>query len=273
VIPRVLHYCWLSGAPWDELTRRCFESWERHLGSFDFRLWDASRLPTDVRFLNRMLAGGDWAYASDYIRLRALYEEGGIYLGLDVEVIRSLEPLLADRAFLGYEDASPALLGCHVIAAEPRHPFIRRCMDFYEQSWKLRWSFPPTMPRIVTDVARRHFGYSTYASEGQTLTEGVRVHPAHYFSPLGYRDRRIEGHARYATVQEGTYALHHWRHGWSWLHAPLQTAVPRVPWLFMTLRDWWFILRELGVARASRGMARTSLRAAKDAPFDGTHGE
>lgn len=245
MIPKVVHYCWLSGAPWDPLTTRCFESWQYHLRDFDFRLWDRPSVPSDVPFLDRMLATGDWAFASDYLRLHALDTVGGVYLDLDVEVLRTFTPLLDQRAFVGYEDADPARLACHVIGAEPGHPFVRACLQFYRRSWRLSLSFPPTMPRIVTRVARRQFGYARYEPGGQFLRDGVRVHPAHFFTPISYRQRDLGDGDRRASVRQDTYALHHWQHGWSWLEQPLRQALPKVPWLFMDAADWRFVLRRL----------------------------
>ena len=257
MIPKIVHYCWLSGEPWDALTTRCFESWEKHLGDFAFRLWDRQAVPPGVPFLDRMLAGGDWAFASDYLRLHALYTEGGIYLDLDVEVLRSFTPLLQQRAFVSYEDAARARLACHVIGAEPGHPFVAACLRCYQRSWRLRLSFPPTMPRIVTAVARDQFGYGRYEPDGQDLREGLRVHPARYFTPVSNRERQLGEAQRRASAAADTYALHHWRHGWSWLDRPLAQAIPKVPWLFMNPGDWRFVLRRLVWDRLRAGLSAT----------------
>lgn len=245
MIPKIVHYCWLSGAPWDALTKRCFQTWRHHLPDFEFRLWDRASVPAGVPFLDRMLAHGDWAFASDYLRLYALYTFGGVYLDLDVEVLRPFAPLLDQRAFVGYEDDDPARLACHVMAAEPGHPFVHACLEFYRRSWRLGWSFPPTMPRIVTGVARRRFGYHGYEPGGRLLRDGLRVYPARYFTPVSYRERHLPEAERRARAGDDSFALHHWRHGWSWLDQPLRQALPRVPWLFMGARDWRFVLRRL----------------------------
>ena len=45
-----------------------------------------------------------YAFAADYIRLYALYNYGGIYLDMDVEVLKPYGDLLKLRTMLGYEN-------------------------------------------------------------------------------------------------------------------------------------------------------------------------
>ena len=40
-----------------------------------------------------------WAYVSDYARMDIIYNEGGIYLDTDVELIKDLEDLLYQKVF------------------------------------------------------------------------------------------------------------------------------------------------------------------------------
>ena len=44
-----------------------------------------------------------WAFAADYIRMYALYKEGGIYLDSDVKVLKSFDPFLHHRFFSSME--------------------------------------------------------------------------------------------------------------------------------------------------------------------------
>lgn len=44
-----------------------------------------------------------WAFVSDYARLKIIYDEGGIYLDTDVELIKSLDDLLEEECFLATE--------------------------------------------------------------------------------------------------------------------------------------------------------------------------
>lgn len=50
---------------------------------------------------------------SDYVRLWALYHDGGIYMDVDIEVYKSFNDLLVYSAFAGYEGSknSPVMMG------------------------------------------------------------------------------------------------------------------------------------------------------------------
>ena len=44
-----------------------------------------------------------YAFACDYIRLYAVYHYGGIYMDMDVEVVKSFNDILHKDYLLGYE--------------------------------------------------------------------------------------------------------------------------------------------------------------------------
>ena len=60
-----------------------------------------------------------WAFVTDYVRLRVVYEYGGIYFDTDVELVKKIDFLLKYSAFFGFENkkyicaicAAPSILG------------------------------------------------------------------------------------------------------------------------------------------------------------------
>lgn len=81
MIPKIVHYCWLSGEPYPEGIQRCIDSWHKYLPDYEFRLWDMNAVKDiDNVFLQEALQERVWAFAVDYVRLYALYHFGGIYL-------------------------------------------------------------------------------------------------------------------------------------------------------------------------------------------------
>ena len=90
MIPKIIHYTWFSGDEMPQIVNECMASWERHLPDYEFRLWDMDAIKDiDAVFLREALSVKKWAYAADYVRLYALYHEGGIYLDTDVMVYKS----------------------------------------------------------------------------------------------------------------------------------------------------------------------------------------
>ena len=109
MIPKIIHYVWLGNDPLPEEMRKCMESWHRWMPDYQFMCWNNNDLPkVNSIFAKEAYSVGKWAFASDVLRLFALYEYGGIYLDTDVDVKRSFDSLLdnADVAYILKEIAN-----------------------------------------------------------------------------------------------------------------------------------------------------------------------
>lgn len=179
-IPKLIHFCWLSGDERPLKVEQCLASWQRHLEDYEIAIWDHESFDIgSVPFVEEACVANRWAYAADYIRLWALYHYGGIYLDSDVYVHQSLDPFLKHRVFSSVEfhtqmfyddlkrkdkldDMAGMGIEAAVIGAEAGHPFIKACLDRYKG---LHFSDRPgfmadvMLPRIMTGVAVERFGY------------------------------------------------------------------------------------------------------------------
>lgn len=138
MIPKVIHYCWFSNEPYPDLVKRCIRSWKRMLPDYELRLWDGNSFDWDsVPYVKEGMAARKWAVASDYVRLYALYTEGGIYLDSDVEVLESFDQFLNNKFFTGTEpyiidDEIRYDLECAIMGSEKGHPFLKEALDYYQ---------------------------------------------------------------------------------------------------------------------------------------------
>jgi hypothetical protein len=126
-----IHYCWFGTALPEEIADRTHR-WLFTNPGWQLKEW--SRLPNDssrCQYVCESYAHGDWAYCSDYVRLKALYDYGGVYLDTDVEVFKSFDRLMDGNLHVGY--MHNCALGTAVLASPPRHPVIRDLLVFYEQ--------------------------------------------------------------------------------------------------------------------------------------------
>jgi len=199
MIPKTIHYCWFGGSELPELCKRCVSSWENNLADYEIKLWDESSLPSGVPFLSDMLKQKKWAFVSDYMRLYALYHEGGIYFDTDIEVISNFDDLLDCSCFLGEESNGRATTG--VIAAEAGHPYIKACMDLMEERHRRNLEY-----LIAPEIAC--LGLKGYENE-------VVVYPPEYFYPYNpYDASKSTSVLMFSDITRHTKAIHHWNHGW-----------------------------------------------------------
>ena len=106
MIPKIIHYCWFGRNPKPKLAEKCIKSWKKYCPEYEIIEWnednyDLSSAPLYVR---QAYEAKRWAFVTDYIRLQVIYENGGIYLDTDVELRKSLDPLLVHQAYFGFED-------------------------------------------------------------------------------------------------------------------------------------------------------------------------
>ncbi len=43
MIPKIIHFCWLSGDRYQDNIAACISSWKEKLPDYEIRLWDLSR--------------------------------------------------------------------------------------------------------------------------------------------------------------------------------------------------------------------------------------
>ena len=140
MIPKIIHYTWFSGDEMPEEVKECISSWKKMLPDYKLRLWDMEAIrKIDSIFLRETIEVRKWAYAADFVRLYALYNEGGIYLDTDVLVHKSLDSFLNTKCFIGKEKAvrfenfaGVQYLSSHCMGAEKGHSFIKDCLAYYE---------------------------------------------------------------------------------------------------------------------------------------------
>ena len=97
-IPHVIH-CFWTGGPKTKLAQKCLASWRRFAPDWKIREWNLDDLPEAARsrgFLAEAVRLRRWAAASDWVRMWALREEGGVYLDLDVELVAPIDDLCAE---------------------------------------------------------------------------------------------------------------------------------------------------------------------------------
>lgn len=104
MIPKTIHYCWFGGKSKPKLAEKCISSWKKYCPDYEIIEWNEKNFDVNMNGYTKMCYENKrWAFLSDYARLWAVYQNGGLYFDTDVELIRNPDYLLSDEAFFGFE--------------------------------------------------------------------------------------------------------------------------------------------------------------------------
>ncbi len=206
MIPPVIHYCWFGRGRQSELLQRCMASWQQVMPDFQVKEWNETNSPLANRYTRAAYRQKLWSRLSNYVRMYALYTEGGIYLDTDVEVLKSFTPLLRHECFVGFqqEQEHTDWVNGAILGAQSGQHFLRRCMEQTVARFETEGEFS-LGPRIITAVLK-DMGLRAY---GLQEIAGVTVYPAEYFYPYPWF-----GQFSPDCIVEQTYCVHHWAGSW-----------------------------------------------------------
>ena len=199
MIPKVIHYTWFSGDPYPNTIEKCIDSWHKYLPDYTFVLWDSEKIKEiDSVWLKEALAVKKWAFASDFVRLYAVFHYGGIYLDTDCMLFKTFDSLLDNHCFIGKENSihvegrsTQMYLTSHCFGAEKGNPFIKKCLSYYDNRkfilseneslpMKLKYSVL-LLPFIQSEIAKQ-IGYNPFPSNNTVQSlENVCIYPSTYF--------------------------------------------------------------------------------------------
>lgn len=207
MIPKTIHYIWLGGRDFTATQLMIINSWKRNLPDYKFVEWNEKNIPYDYLcsknlFFKECWERRLWAFVADYLRLWILNQYGGIYLDTDVEIVKNLDPLLNNKAFMGYEAGSKELgeyIGTGVIGAEKKNESINRLLSFYD---KEIWN---TEDYINTIIFKK-----LYMVNKEYFFSDIELYPRQYFSPYSPYDYVTGKSIETAT----TFAIHWYSSKW-----------------------------------------------------------
>ena len=224
MIPKIIHYCWIGDYPMPELAEKCISSWRKHMPDWEYKRWDETSLTQalnkkpkpnpcpegkgDKSTLRTSAEGGEkcwldympvyvkqayearkFAFVSDYVRLWALEQYGGLYLDVDFEVYRPFDELMDKYpAFAGYEGSKRKPIMQGVLASEPHGAWVRDMLSTYDSRTFIKpdgsLDLTPNTSYFTDRLESQ--GYVADGVEKDVYVEGkcfLHVFPVHYFCP------------------------------------------------------------------------------------------
>ena len=132
MIPKIIHYCWFGRGQMPDLAIRCIKSWQQYLPDYELKLWNEDHFDINSnQYVKEAYEARKFAFVTDYVRLYALYTEGGIYMDTDVEIVRPLDDLLHLPAFSGYESNKYNNFPTGLMASDKNGIWVKEQLDYY----------------------------------------------------------------------------------------------------------------------------------------------
>lgn len=210
-IPKIIHYCWVGGNPKPQSVLYCIESWKRFCPDYEIREWNESNYDfTKNEYMHQALEAKKWGFVPDYARLDIVYEYGGIYLDTDVELVASLDSLLQNACFFGFENTGDGefFVNCgHGFGAVPHHDAIKKARDHYDRAVFRNVDGTLNLlpsPHYTTQILR---GFGLVQENRDQHLSGIQVFASDVLCPKNFRTGRLTKTAR-------TVSIHHFSASW-----------------------------------------------------------
>ena len=207
MIPKKIHYCWLGGNPLPESAKRCIQSWKKYCPDYEIIEWNESNYDFSKNlYMKEALEAKKWGFVPDYARLDIIYEHGGIYLDVDVEIVKSYDDLLKYSGFAGFETFEFINLG-QGFGAEKGNSLIGKLLDSYKQLRFVKENGELNLiasPELNTDTLEQ-LGI-VRNGEFQKI-DNFAFLPSDYLCPKSFNDGVIR-------MTENTYSIHHFDASW-----------------------------------------------------------
>lgn len=220
-IPKVIHYCWFGGNELPPLAKKCIKSWKEKCPDYEIVCWNEDNFDLNQNtYMRQAYEAGKWAFASDYARLKVVYDHGGIYLDTDVELLKPLDSLLENTGFMGFEPGGVVSTGLG-FGAEKGHKVIEEFLKDYEDARFLlddgSYDLTPC-PKRNTEVLKR-LGMDPGKGH-QTFLDMVFL-PEAYLCPMNYYTGKIR-------ITKDTYSIHHYSASWTSAVSRRTTRIKRL---------------------------------------------
>lgn len=207
-IPKIIHYCWFGGNPLPKKDYICIESWKKYCPDYEIIEWNELNFDLNKNaYMKEAYEAHMWGFVSDYARLDIIFQYGGIYLDTDVELVRNLDDLLEQKAFMAFENETAVSPGL-IIAAEPQNFTIKDMMEHIYGNRHFRridgTYDTVASPRMVTEYL---VGKGLVCNNKFQNIDGILIYPKEYFCPKDYLTGQI-------SMTENTYSIHHFNASW-----------------------------------------------------------
>lgn len=191
---------------------------------YEIKEWNENNFDLNsVPFVREAYEAKKWAFMADYVRLYAMYNEGGIYMDTDVKVMRRYDEFLK-YSFFTCQESHPDMMTENVVlsdgtrnpnvkyvkgiglcsavmGAEKKCPYLKDCLDYYHS---IHFDVERKEDFVIVNIIAvllEKYGYRYIINKDQYLEGNMAVFRPYVFAGT-------------STMTKDSYALHLYNGSW-----------------------------------------------------------
>lgn len=231
MIPKKIHYCWFGGNEKPKKVKECIKSWYKFCPDYEIIEWNEDNFDIHcMSFVEQAYEAKKYAFVSDVARLIVVYEQGGIYMDTDVEVIKPLDDLLDNETFFGFENNTSVSSGL-AFGSVAKADILRKHIAQYENISFINEDGSYNMKACPSYLAELMAKEGLELNGKEQIINGVHIYPAEYFNPYNNIIDKL-------VITDNTYLIHWYTNSWQKNRGPfMQFLVTRYHRVMRKIKD------------------------------------
>ncbi len=230
----MIHYCWFGKENYNQLINNCINSWRRFFKGYKLCLWNEENFNVDkCKFTIVAYKTKKYAFVSDYVRLYALYNYGGLYFDTDFEVLKPFDEILSKKMVIGFESENNPSTA--MIYSPPKNKIIGELLDFYDNYLCMSDENNYCLQTNVEIVKKHLLSHNIKMNNSLQETNDLIIFPRDWFSPLDFETGKLN-------LSDNTRGIHNYCGSW----------------LSEDQKDYFNLKREFGKIQAKKIVAQKS---------------
>lgn len=206
-IPKVIHYCWFGGKPLPSDTKKYIDSWKKYCPDYEIKEWNENNFDVYSHpFMKAAYEAKAWAFVSDYARLKVIYDNGGIYLDTDVEIVKNLDFLLENEYYIGTQQINKMVTTGLGFGAIEKSEIVKQLMQQYDNLLFSSNEIESIACPMLNNLVFKKLGF-IFSEEIISIKNGI-ILPCRFMDPISPGDTEN-------LLCDDTISIHHYTASWT----------------------------------------------------------
>lgn len=207
MIPKKIHYFWFGGNEKPAKAQKCIESWKKFCPEYELVEWNETNFDVHcMPYVEQAYEAKKYAFVSDVARLIVVYEQGGIYMDTDVEVLKPLDDLLENKAYMSFENNENVNTG-QGFGAEAGFPLLKDHIEVYKTAQFVQEDGTYAQTPCTKYTTKFLTSKGLVIDGSKQVVEDLVVYPEEFFNPLDSLTGKLK-------KTKNTYSIHWYAASW-----------------------------------------------------------